>query len=80
MAGSGYTYCYESCPLEWLGNNTHLGVFGGVVGVDHYWTHQGMPCINGLPQEFEAQDAFAVATKTQFPRAKVLEVSECECV
>lgn len=40
-------------------NNTKplgLGTYGGVVGVDHYWTHQGMPCLNGEPQEFNKQD------------------------
>ncbi len=45
MAGSTYTYCYEGCPLPWLANNTNLGVWGGVVGVDHYYTNQGMPCM-----------------------------------
>jgi len=53
MAGSTYTYCYEGCPLDWLINNTKtlgLGEFGGVVGVDHYWTKQGMPCVDGKPQ------------------------------
>lgn len=53
MAGSTYTYCYHGCPLDWLINNTQalgLGEFGGVVGVDHYWTKQGMPCVDGNPQ------------------------------
>ena len=60
-------------PLDFFANNTHLGVFAGVVGVDHYHTDQGMPCINGRPQEFEHQDAFAIATKAQFPGTRVLE-------
>ena len=29
--------------------------FAGVVGVDHYYTSQGMPCVDGEPQEFELQ-------------------------
>jgi hypothetical protein len=41
MAGSGYVYCFNTCPIPWLTNNTRYGTFGGVVGVDHYWTHQG---------------------------------------
>lgn len=73
MAGSTYTYCFGNCPLDWLANNTDLGVWGGVVGFDHYFTHQGMPCINGRPQELEHQDAITVATKATFPRAKVLQ-------
>jgi len=72
MRPSLYTYCFENCPLEYFANNTHLGVFGGVVGVDHYWTGQGMPCVGGRPQEFEHQDAFADATKAQFPGTRVL--------
>lgn len=32
-----------------------------------------MPCINGRPQEFEHQDAFALATKAQFPGTRILE-------
>lgn len=47
MRNSLYTYCYETCPLAFLSQHKDLGVFGGVVGVDHYWTQQGMPCING---------------------------------
>jgi len=31
-----------------------------------------MPCVGGVPQEFAAQDAFAVATKAWSPRARVL--------
>ena len=72
MRASLYTYCYESCPLEFFANHSDLGLFGGVVGVDHYWTGQGMPCIDGVPQEFAAQDAFAAATKARFPGTKML--------
>jgi len=32
-----------------------------------------MPCVGGVPQEFAAQDAFAVATKAAFPAARVLQ-------
>jgi hypothetical protein len=73
MRASTYTYCFGQCPLEWLANNTQLGRWAGVVGVDHYWTQQGMPCVDGVPQEFAAQDAFANATKTTFPGARVLQ-------
>ena len=73
MRQSLYTYCFGNCPLAYFANNTHLGVFGGVVGVDHYYTKQGMPCINGRPQEFEHQDAFAIATKATFPGTRVLQ-------
>jgi hypothetical protein len=75
MAGSGYVYCFGTCPLPWLANHTELGTknFGAIVGVDHYYTHQGMPCVNGLPREFEMQDEFARQTKTTFPRTRVLE-------
>ena len=37
MRQSLYTYCFEKCPLAFFANHTDLGVFGGVVGVDHYW-------------------------------------------
>jgi hypothetical protein len=73
MRGSLYTYCYIDCPLGYFDKHRDLGVFAGVVGVDHYWTHQGMPCIDGVPQEFEAQDAFARATKASFPGTRILE-------
>jgi hypothetical protein len=43
MRQSLYAYCYQHCPLDFFANHTQLGVFGGVVGVDHYWTQQGMP-------------------------------------
>jgi hypothetical protein len=73
MRESLYTYCYINCPLDYFDKHRELGVFGGVVGVDHYWTHQGMPCVNGVPQEFEAQDAFARATKASFPGTRILQ-------
>jgi hypothetical protein len=73
MRSSLYTYCFTHCPLAFFANHTDLGVFGGVVGVDHYHTNQGMPCINGRPQEFEHQDAFTIATKAQFPGTRVLQ-------
>ena len=43
MAGSTYTYCFGGCAVDWLYNNTDkldLNKYGGVVGVDHYWTNQ----------------------------------------
>lgn len=73
MRSSLYTYCFEKCPLAFFANHTALGVFAGVVGVDHYWTGQGMPCIGGRPQEFEHQDAFAIALKAQFPGSRMLQ-------
>ena len=73
MRSSLYTYCYETCPLAFFSQHKDVGVFGGVVGVDHYWTKQGMPCINGRPQEFEHQDAFAISTKAEFPGTRILE-------
>eukprot|EP00051_Salpingoeca_urceolata_P035054 m.27944 g.27944 ORF g.27944 m.27944 type:complete len:401 (-) comp8677_c0_seq1:65-1267(-) len=72
-ASSSYVYCFRKCPLSWLANHTEIGLFGGVVGVDHYWTHQGMPCKDGKPQEFKFQDEFAKATKATFPKSLVLE-------
>ena len=62
--------------MDWLYNNTEvlgLGEYGGVVGVDHYWTHQGMPCVNGKPQEFVHQDALAQKWKAKFPTMKMLQ-------
>jgi hypothetical protein len=70
MAGSTYTYCYAGCHMPWFIKNrvTHnLSAYAGVVGVDHYWTGQGVPCVNGEPHEFSAQDALATKWKTQFP-------------
>ena len=58
MADSLYMYCYEPCPIDWLANNTQHGVFGGVVGYDHYYTHQGMLCLDG------ELDAYGAATIT----------------
>lgn len=76
MAASTYTYCYHGCVVDWLYNNTgHLGLnkYAGVVGVDHYWTHQGMPCVDGKPQEFVNQDALTLKWKAQFPEMKMLQ-------
>jgi hypothetical protein len=73
MAQSTYSYCYFHCPLQSLANQSSLGDFGGVVGVDHYWTKQGMPCVNGEPTEFANQDAFSKKWKAEFPQARVLE-------
>lgn len=73
MASSLYVYCFGHCPLASLANQTHLGNFSGVVGVDHYWTKQGMPCVDGEPTEFANQDAFATKWKTTFPGTRVLE-------
>ena len=73
MASSLYVYCFGHCPLASLANQTHLGNFSGVVGVDHYWTKQGMPCVDGEPTEFANQDAFAIKWKTTFPGTRVLE-------
>ena len=77
MAGSTYQYCFpddSSCPMEWLINNSKQlpGIFGGVTGVDHYYTHQGMPCVDGKPQEFALQDALASRWKTAFPTMRFL--------
>ena len=74
MADSLYMYCYEPCPIGWLANNTQHGEFGGIVGYDHYYTHQGMPCdADGMPQEFEFQDAQAVWQKQALPKSRVLQ-------
>lgn len=73
MAGSTYTYCFNACPLDWLANNTQLGRWAGVAGIDHYWTKQGMPCIDGIPQEFAMQDAFTNATKATFPGSRIMQ-------
>jgi hypothetical protein len=58
-------------------NNTDalgLNSYAGVVGVDHYWTHQGMPCTaSGQPQEFALQDALAKRWKTKFPDIRMLQ-------
>ena len=44
-----------------------------MVGVDHYWTHQGMPCVDGKPQEFVKQDALTLKWKSAFPTMKMLQ-------
>lgn len=70
MATSTYTYCFHGCVVDWfLANSNRLGLapFAGVVGVDHYWTKQGMPCVNGEPQEFAHQAALAAEWKASFP-------------
>ena len=77
MADSTYQYCFpdqSSCPMNWLVSNSDwLPVpFGGVTGVDHYYTHQGMPCIEGKPQEFAMQDALAARWKDVFPTMRFL--------
>jgi hypothetical protein len=56
--------------MPWFIKNrdTHnLSAYAGVVGVDHYWTGQGVPCVNGDPHEFGAQDSLATEWKTHFP-------------
>ena len=58
MAGSGYVYCFNECPLPWLKNNTQYGSFAGVVGVDHYYTNQGA-CRAGRAGERGLQGAVA---------------------
>ena len=73
MRSSLYTYCFIHCPLAFFKANENLGVFDGVVAFDHYWTKQGMPCINGIPQEFAAQNAITLSTKADFPGARVLQ-------
>ena len=75
MAGSTDTYCYQGCAVDWLFNTKALGLntFGGVVGVDHYWTHQGMPCLNGEPQEFVKQDTLTQKWKSMFPSMRMLQ-------
>jgi len=62
--------------MDWLMNNTQtlgLNQFAGVVGVDHYYTHQGMPCINGEPQEFAMQDNLTIKWKGVFPEMRYLQ-------
>jgi hypothetical protein len=84
MGDSLYMYCYTNenttmgdrhpCPLGWMvKGGVPPGAFGGIVGFDHYFTSQGMPCKDGRPQEFELQDAAALWAKTAFPRARVLQ-------
>ena len=73
MASSGYTYCWDECILDWLANNTHLGVYAGITGVDHYWVHQGMPCVNGIPQQMNMMDAYTREQQRRFPRIRMLQ-------
>lgn len=73
MRLSTYTYCFGECPVPWLIQNSQPGVYGGVIGVDHYYTHQGMPCIDGIPQEFEMQNNFTIQTKQVFPDVRILQ-------
>ena len=37
-----------------------------MVGVDHYFTNQGVPCINGEPHEFQNQRDLSAAMKANF--------------
>ena len=53
--------------------HTGLLPYAGVVGVDHYWTHQGMPCKGGEPQEFAMQDALTLKWKAKFPDLRMLQ-------
>jgi len=76
MRASTYTYCYGGCVVDWLMENTEalgLPLYAGVVGVDHYWTHQGVPCIDGKPQEFKLQDELAQRWKAKFPDLRMLQ-------
>ena len=73
MRSSIYAYCFEVCPLAYFEAHKSLGVFDGVVACDHYWTHQGMPCVDGVPVEFAAQDNITRATKASFPGARVIQ-------
>ena len=61
MAGSTYAYCYAGCPVPYLLNHSYP--YAGLVGVDHYWTGQGVPCRGGKPREFDAQDELAADWK-----------------
>ena len=76
-SGPRRRYCFpdnSSCPMEWLLQNSKLlpRPFGGVTGVDHYYTHQGMPCVDGKPREFALQDALAARWKAPFPTMRFL--------
>eukprot|EP00947_MAST-08B_sp_MAST-8B-sp1_P001235 g1235.t1 len=76
MRASTYTYCFSGCAVDWFYNNTEslgLAKYAGVVGVDHYWTHQGMPCVDGQPQEFKLQDELALRWKAKFPDMRMLQ-------
>lgn len=71
-----YAYCYAGCHMDWFINNTHrynLSAYAGVVGVDHYWTGQGVPCgADGEPREFAMQDELADTWKGLFPGMRFL--------
>ncbi len=82
-AGSTYTYCYErgggkGCPVDWFaeqvmsGRHQELANYAGVVGVDHYWTNQGVPCIDGKPHEFDNQRQLAATWKANFTGLRFL--------
>ena len=43
-----------------------LANYAGVIGVDHYYTHQGVPCINGEPHEFDNQAELSKQYKGNF--------------
>ena len=74
MTGNGTAANRHPCPMEWMiDGGVGAGTFGGIVGFDHYYTNQGMPCVDGRPQEFERQDAAAIWVKSRFPRARVLQ-------
>lgn len=76
MAGSTYAYCYAGCHMPWFMNNSQTGAiknYAGVVGVDHYWTGQGVPCdSNGDPNEFDMQDSLSQEWKRVFPGMRFL--------
>lgn len=75
MAGSTYAYCFRGCPMNTIiQNRTRLGLqgFAGVVGVDHYYTKQGMPCVDGKPREFEMQQELAQQWKGIFPEMRFM--------
>jgi hypothetical protein len=76
MRASTYAYCYAGCVVDWLMDNTdelNLPLYAGVVGVDHYWTHQGVPCRDGEPREFSLQDELAQRWKAKFPELRMLQ-------
>ena len=88
MAASTYVYCYQTdgdagCPVEWMidqiSNGTapapalaQLANYAGVVGVDHYYTNQGVPCVNGKPHEFDNQVQLAARFKGHFPGVRFM--------
>ena len=58
--------------MDWIGDQVVSGAhpelksYAGVVGVDHYFTNQGVPCINGVPHEFKNQDDLSQRWKGNF--------------